>query len=102
MYNRYIPQADGSFLKTRLEEPSGRVSPAIEDQAPPIFLHQSRPSPAFTGGAPVGIGQFFKNLVPGGLDTEDLIVILLLLLLSQNQGKEGKRAMLTLGAYLFL
>ena len=102
MYNRYIPQADGSFLKTSLEEPSGGLSPSLEEQAPPIFLHQSRSSPGFTGGAPVGIGQFFKNLVPGGLDTEDLIVILLLLLLSQNQGKEGKRAMLTLGAYLFL
>ena len=102
MYNRYIPQADGSYLKTRLEEPSGGVNTSVQEPSPPIFLHQARTSPPSAAGAPVGIGQFFKNLVPGGLDTEDLIVILLLLLLSQNQGKGGKRAMMTLGAYLFL
>ena len=50
----------------------------------------------------VGIGSFFKNLLPQGLDTEDLIVVLLLLLIGQDKGKNGNKALLTLGAYLFL
>ena len=49
-----------------------------------------------------GIGSFFKNLLPRNLDTEDLIVILLLLLLSQDGEKNRNRALLTMGAYLFL
>ena len=102
-YNRYVPQADGSFLKTRLEEPEKNTYPPPSDQdLPPIFCRRVEETGQRRLHAPQGIGQFFKNLFPRGMDTEDLIVILLLLLLSQDRGKNGNRAMLTLGAYLFL
>ena len=100
MYNRYVPQADGSFLKTRLQEPIEDSGPDVRLPEPPVM------SPSGDAGShpryPGKIGDFFRNLLPHGLDTEDLIVILLLLLLGQDGGKNGNRALLTLGAYLFL
>lgn len=101
MYNRYIPQPDGSFLKTRLNEPEGTFSGDFPQSPPAIPLAEDSQSCLKSSG-PMGISRFFRNLFPQGLDTEDLIVILLLLLLSQDGGKNGNRALLTLGAYLFL
>lgn len=98
MYNRYIPQSDGSFLKTSLREPESPQQAPQKNKPPEIPLTAQIPR----NREPVGIGSFFQNLIPRGLDTEDLIIILLLLLMSQDKSKNGNRAMLTLGAYLFL
>lgn len=102
LYNRYVPQADGSYIKTRLPEPEGSEKNYGQEEIPPITF----PPPGISGknysGTPAPLGHFFRNLFPHNLDTEDLIVILLLLLVSQDGGKNGNRAMLTLGAYLFL
>ena len=98
MYNRYVPQEDGSFRKSRLSEPENRETP--ETVTPPPF--RTEPLPRREPGSPVSIGSFFSSLLPKGLDTEDLIVILLLLLISEKQEDESNQALLTLGAYLFL
>lgn len=98
MYNRYTPQPDGSFRRSpapdspRPPAPSP-VSPSIPDM--------SRPPPGPGGGA-LGIGSFFRQLLPGGLDIEDLLVVLLLLLMSPDQGEDQNWALLTLALYLFL
>lgn len=82
MYNRYIPQSDGSY----------RRSPGPE-----------APSPAPPPAAPaLGLGRFFRQLLPTGLDVEDLLIILLLLLMSGDTGEDENFALLTLGLYLFL
>ena len=98
MYNRYIPQEDGTFQKKRYTEPD---TDYVEEEAlPPPRFQKSEPYGKNSGGQE--IGSFFRNLLPEHLDTEDLIVILLLLLISGNQGEDGDQALLTLGAYLFL
>lgn len=83
MYNRYVPQSDGTY----------RRSPG-----------QSVPAPAAPPPPPVslGLGQFFRQLLPGGLDTEDLLILLLLLLMCEDAGEEPNFALLTLVLYLFL
>ena len=104
VYNRYVAKPDGTFQKTKLPENVDMNEKYTVPESPTAALpsegQQSRSS--CREKEPLPIGSFVKNLLPHGLDTEDLIVILLLLLLSQDGGKNGNRALLTLGAYLFL
>lgn len=86
MYNRYVPQSDGTYRRS-----PGQSVPA--PAAPPV----PPPSPAS-----LGLGRFFRQLLPGGLDTEDLLILLLLLLMCEDAGEEPNFALLTLGLYLFL
>ena len=104
MYNRYVQRSDGSFERTKLPDAAEKsdYGPVQKIPEPPYHrIPESGTQTAGHGNA-LGIGTFFKNLLPHGLDTEDLIVILLLLLLSQDGSRNGNRALLTLGAYLFL
>lgn len=123
MYNRYVPQADGSFQKQKLQEPQSAYTAPLtteaEISAPAVScapLHDNPPQDTPDSSCdcsdhtqepahppePRGLGQFLKSLFPQGLDSEDLIVILLLLLISGDKGKDGNSALFTLGAYLFL
>ena len=130
MYNRYIPQADGSFQRNRVPEPEMPQKPAAERAAPaepeknqaksPPEVRQNPPPPGRSRPPvmlqgqqkqyrppkqeqnPGGIGSFFKGLLPENLDAEDLIVILLLLLMSGGSSKDPNAALLTLGIYLFM
>lgn len=128
MYNRYIPQPDGSFQKSRHEDrlqenlphpvsPEPPVCPEPQKQeegkqppkpAPPAHIRQNRPCrsvpPKKDRQEPpgIGIGSFFRQLIPKDLDTGDLIVILLLLLMSSDCQDDQNTALLTLALYLFL
>ena len=92
MYNRYIPQQDGTYQKNRIP------SPTPPDQPPkpviePEKEHIRKTQPAST---------FLHQLLPKGLDTGDLLVIVLLLLMA-GDGKENDHTwLLTLALYLFL
>lgn len=88
MYNRYTPQSDGSY----------RRSPAPQPAAPPI----TGPVPEAPPPPSLGLGRFFRQLIPGGLDTEDLLILLLLLLMSGEKGEDQNFPLLTLALYLFL
>ena len=131
MYNRYIPQPDGSYRRRSISDP-GNFSPAPPDKpspcppppAPPENSSQSgrvpsgggqpprRPAPAGHPRPPVRscqpqqkpltAGSFLKQLLPKNLDTEDLIIVLLLLLMAGDEEKESNSALLTLALYLFL
>ncbi|MGM9605066.1 MAG: hypothetical protein ACI3XG_08365 [Faecousia sp.] len=48
------------------------------------------------------MGSFLKGLLPQNFDTEDLMVVLLLLLMSGNSGNDQNAALMTLVIYLFL
>lgn len=60
------------------------------------------PRPNCTPPAPASAGSFLKQLLPKNLDTEDLLVVILLLLMAGDNGKEPNSALLTLALYLFL
>lgn len=98
MYNRYTPQPDGSFRRSPApDSPRPPTPPGSPTEVPP------RP-PAYPSGpgGPLGIGSFFRQLLPTGFDTEDLLVVLLLLLMSPDRGEDQGWALLTLALYLFL
>ena len=49
-----------------------------------------------------GIGSFFRHLLPKDLDTGDLLIILLLLLMAGDCVEDQNTALLTLALYLFM
>lgn len=105
MYNRYIPQPDGSYRRNRISEPVPRDQ--SEQTAPPpprqpeVSVPPSQPSPPPCRQS-VGAGDFLRSLLPMELDTGDLLIILLLLLMAGDRQEEQSTALLTLALYLFL
>lgn len=114
MYNRYVPQADGSYRRSRVSEqpqearrptpPPPRQPPKQEPPCPgpepqPIRPPRREPRPEPQSGNVLG---FLKNLLPQNFDTGDLFVVLLLLLMSENSRDGQNTALLTLVIYLFL
>lgn len=96
MYNRYIPQSDGTYRRDRMQSkepppPPPKPEPYIEQAPPPC------PSPISSDA-----GSFLKNLLPKNLDTGDLLIIVLLLLISGDSKENSANALLTLALYLFL
>ena len=133
MYNRYIPQPDGSFRRSRQPDAVPRREPTTPPSEPapepgfcpppppeppcqqnPSCAHmrpprQNRPAPPRPRQQPpaerkdpLGIGSFLRQLLPRDFDTEDLLVVLLLLLMSGDGGEDQNFALLTLGLYLFM
>ena len=107
MYNRYVPQPDGSYRRNRMQEPrpapprqpetSRPMPPEPPCEAPaPSYDRPRRKSP------PAPAGSFLRQLLPGNLDTEDLLVVVLLLLMAGEGGGDRDQALLTLALYLFL
>lgn len=107
MYNRYIPQPDGSFRRNRMED-TPRPAPRPEsrrekpDPAPEPERSKPAPIPPRPPKRPEPVGHFLKQLLPKGFDTEDLLIVLLLLLLSGDCREDQNTALLTLVLYLFL
>ena len=109
MYNRYIPQSDGSFRRSQVNDggasrsPGNQRQPQAGQNAPPsppqapATVHQGSPGDMGMGN----MGGFLKGLLPQSFDTEDMIIILLLLLFG-NSGKDTNTTFLTLILYLFL
>ena len=105
MYNRYVPQQDGSHRKNRIEDtPKGSPNrpsppPAPPPPAPPCPEHH--PHPEYHPSASP-IGGFLRQLLPKDFDTGDLIVVLLLLLMAGDKPEDRNTALLTLALYCFL
>ena len=101
MYNRYIPAPDGSYKKQTIPDCSPPC-PQKQEQGKPSCPPQKPPErPAVPCGGE-SIGDFLGRLLPAGFDTEDLMVVVLLLLMSGNSGKDQNAALMTLVIYLFL
>ena len=110
MYNRYIPQPDGSYRRNTVDdrphqqpEPRKSDPPSQEPPCPPP--PPSRPEPPkqeqrYQQSA--NAGDFLRRLLPQNLDTGDLIVILLLLLMAGDSAEDRNAALLTLAIYLFM
>ncbi len=115
MYNRYIPQSDGSFRRHSTPEPQIRSyhpSPSPPPEAPrpepcpdptPVCDDcPHRPQPRREPPKDRGAFTFLKNLLPPGLDSEDLLILLLLLLMGSECREDRNLPLLTLALYLFL
>ena len=114
MYNRYIPQPDGSFRRNYIPDPlPPRPAPSPEPDCPPPPPPQECPPPqtkpecAQPPHRPpcrenTGAGDFLRRLLPKNLDTGDLLVIILLLLMAGDCAEDKNTALLTLALYLFM
>jgi len=101
MYNRYIPQSDGSYRRNPMQEPRPQPSRPSPPQppppaAPPPAPHFHRPP------QPEPVIGFLRQLLPKGFDTGDLIIVLLLLLIAGDNPENRSNALLTLALYFVL
>ena len=98
MYNRYIPQQDGTYQKNRIPTSSHPPAPPPQPPAPPPSCDDVQPPYR----QPSGAFDFIKQLLPKNLDTGDLLIILLLLLMAGDNKDHKNSWLLTLALYLFL
>lgn len=102
MYNRYVPQSDGSYRRNQIPENRKMPNqPPVKPQEPPQIAPpcpQQPPNPA----RPVSITGFLKQILPKNFDSNDLLVVILLLLMSGDCQEEQNTALLTLVLYLFM
>lgn len=121
MYNRYIPQPDGSYRKNRMPDPP-RPQPQAQRSTCPAPEPCPEPEPPKAPPSPPprrpnqgprrqnpprqepdsSVSGFLKRLLPNDFDTGDLLVILLLLLMAGDCPDEQNTALLTLVLYLYL
>lgn len=99
MYNRYIPQSDGSYHRNRMPD---RPDPPKQSPAKPQETsHSPEPTPR-----PIrheqNITGFLKQLLPREFDTGDLLIVLLLLLMAGDSEEHKNNALLTLALYFFM
>ena len=113
MYNRYIPQPDGTYRRHPMNDsarpkPPDSICPPQADQPTPqppkeCPQHDKPPRPPQPPSCGNGtILGFFKNLLPRELDTADLLIILLLLLMAGDCSDDKNTALLTLALYFLL
>ena len=122
MYNRYIPQPDGSYRRNRVSdprppEPPKPAKPPKQDSPAPQSVVDCPPPPppkprpqrkehlchnrkeVHTESS---ISDFLKRLLPKDFDTGDLLIIILLLLMAGDCAEDQNTALLTLALYLFM
>ena len=104
MYNRYIPQPDGSFRRNPMQEPrhTNQRPPPPPHPPAPSADRPSAPPPPRHPSPPESVPGFLRQLIPSDFDTGDLIVVLLLLLMSSDCKEDQNTALLTLVLYLLL
>lgn len=107
MYNHYIPQSDGSYRRSAVpdqrRQPKPKPDPKPEPKPEPPCPPPPKPEPeppvcAQSGG---NILDFLKGLLPREIDTADLLIIFLLLLMNKDD-EGGLSPILTLALYFLL
>lgn len=105
MYNRYIPQSDGTYRRNAMQEQrpqqQHRQPPSHPPQQSPV-QQSSPPPPPRRPPQPEPIPGFLRQLIPSGFDTGDLIIVLLLLLIAGDNPESRSNALLTLALYFIL
>jgi hypothetical protein len=101
MYNRYVPQSDGSHSRRRIQTDQPRQpKPPTSPPEPPCEKPQTFLN--CTARQETGAVGFLRNLLPKDFDTGDLLIVLLLLLMAGDSKEDQSWAWLTLALYLFL
>lgn len=120
MYNRYIPQPDGTYTRRSVQDPAQNrtikqdpeehthtIPDPVPSKCPPAE-HPRSPGPRKQRPLPrqkneKSAASFLKELLPRDLDTGDLLIVILLLLMSaDSSGEDQGNALLTLALYLFM
>lgn len=99
MYNRYIPQSDGTYRRNSVPEQRSSPPAGRNPAPPPSHSETEQPHQIHPQQSPL---NFLKNLLPKDFDTADLLIVLLLLLMSGDSGDNQNSSILTLALYLFL
>ncbi len=110
MYNRYIPQPDGSYRKNKVADRAPvqasqpqRKPPVCTQEPAPVCAPPPKEAPPCNEQRPAfGAGDFLRRLLPKNLDTGDLLIIVLLLLMAGDCSDDKNTALLTLALYLFM
>ena len=107
MYNRYIPQPDGSYSRNRMPDNSRQSPPRNPHPKPPPEKPECpppkpEPKPCHKTPKNEPIGGFLRQLLPKDFDTGDLIVILLLLLMAGDCEEDRNNAILTIALYFLM
>ncbi len=111
MYNRYIPQPDGSYRRNRIPDPAAKrpVRPAPPPpprepkEMPPVCEPAPKPQQKHSNSQiDSSITGFLKQLLPNDFDISDLLIVLLVLLMAGNCEEDQNTALLTLALYLFM
>lgn len=108
MYNRYIPQPDGSYRRSRIPEPHRPSPPKSPPPPPPVPEHPDAPPPCppprqnRQRSADTSVSGFFRRILPKDFDTGDLLIIVLLLLMAGDCAEDQNTALLTLALYFFM
>ena len=128
MYSRYTPNASGGFDRRQLPDEAdlraaqGRAPPADGMQNADSRMHNAEcimqneetgkvgahsvrppgpPPPPILGGL-LGPGGVLGQLLPHGLDTEDLLILAILLLSMKQDGASPTELLIAVGLYLWL
>ena len=107
MYNHYIPQSDGSYRRSaasdqrRKPEPSRPKPEPPQNECPPEPPRPAPLPPACPPPQQTGILDFLKGLLPRSIDTADLMIVFLLLLMNKDD-EGGLSPVLTLALYFLL
>ena len=104
MYNRYIPQSDGSFQKNRVAD--HRAPPQSRQHASQQPV-QPQQEPSCTQTIPrsyqnTSATGFLKRILPKDFDTGDLLIVVLLLLMAGDSCDDQNNALLTLALYFLM
>jgi len=114
MYNHYTPQSDGSYRRSTVPENNRRPQqrpqppkqePAVKPAPPPPPVHCPEPERSVPPPPPRKDGNilsFLRELLPREIDSVDLIVILLLILMNRDEDADGLSPILTLALYFLL
>ncbi len=100
MYNHYIPQSAGSYRRNSPPEPRRpKPKPEPPKECPP----KPQPTPECPPEPPrqTGVMDFLRGLLPRQIDTADLLIICLLLLMNKDD-EGGLSPVLTLALYFLL
>ncbi len=108
MYNRYVSQSDGTYQRSWVSDPPPQRTPARHEPPPkPAPAPPPCPPPPPAPCAPEpprhpSAGSFLRQLLPKNMDTGDLIVVLLLLLMAGDSEEHRSNALLTLALYFIM
>lgn len=120
MYNRYIPQPDGSFKRSRMSDnrsaapPPPKPSPEPECKPEPPQIPQQpckhhprtptarKPQVCIPSREENNAAGFLRKLLPKEFDTGDLMIVLLILLMAGDCADDKNTALLTLALYFLM
>lgn len=102
MYNRYVPDAAGVYRQTTVETVPD-VPDAPQPPLPPPACPAPPPPPPAPAAEPVrrSLSGLLERFLPRGMDTGDLLVLLILILLAvDGEEEDSLSVILTIAAFL--